>query len=1121
MRSWTLALVIGFAVTFGDPLDAATPKTYWEHFRSSAPLLTQDIVVSEISKMGEAIVVLAEPPAALFTSRSSILHKIFGKYLVESEIFRYPLGVDGWVQDIVFALKDVDQVTLDQRISQLHEALYGTDYKASFRAFEPRPWDTDRFPTRRLAPPNLRINAASLHDWLVANPIGLIDVTVDADAPSEDPEGTTLSAVFATKRTGVFFSEAPGLVLLAVDRSERLNAVRARLRQFAVETDALLGAVVRDDSDLLVLVGRERTTPVDHMEPLRIETILMLAASETTDLAQSYERRAPFAGRVIDGDIPKAETIFARVHPIMELDAMISGAQGVDWAPILLSRDLTHTEYGQLLNITDQMLKGWSMANTVAYANFDYQAPLDYPESIDIYSSIQNDVGGQLTQLTFNWNTAGYGSWSAFGPYQVFALQQTGALPISYIPDSADFKVTEDIERLFIDKENRYGEFFANLRDPYLNRVAQYAALHVIFRTYPVEAEREDPAVSEEAYAARWNGLRGQVLLALDRLTELTDQDPESVIFPLLADDEPGGCNIGFVELAEPWEANAVRLASIAYAHSERQSLDRLALGMVDARALQAALGDKVAGQIDRYDRLIDESNVRGVELQQVYDHCLGDGDPEQCNFDRLLQLDEAIVADDEQLDRLGQEIELAYGTLDPILDDAQELMQIVKLFAPCSEAWRAVVDGNPEPAPGAYKTPSIVVSLPTTELGFSGGHNLDGRAVRVVGDDAVPLGTFRLADDGNAIYLHPKDMSKASAVAREYERFRLKYTYGDDAYRSRSEQRIQALLEAAPGEPAPFHAAILGRPNAPVAFRGLGPDAASGRHFIGERQVTLTAVEAEAANAYAQATGAQAVVSRQFGTYRVIYPNGRPPYAIESGSPANFQRNLQSLVESQARAQAAEVVIVSDGTLGVAELQGVQLSVQARQAVAQAGGGGSGLKPPANGKLGMAFGGEPPRRGPGPLRLGPGGNERVLAFFPASRQAHRVLKRQDVDWQKATVDATELKSVGHQAGRVVAVMRIPSTSAKPNLFARFTAIFKRRQPEQTDLNALVETATAQTQSVLLDATVQSRVAAIRDAYLSKMGEDVEFRILLHEDRFDFLVVEREGDGHGRMASAG
>ena len=51
---------------------------------------------------------------------------------------------------------------------------------------------------------------------------------------------------------------------------------------------------------------------------------------------------------------------------------------GKDYAPILLSDELWHTEYGNILNVTDQMLKSWSENGDVEYHTFTYPKPLDW-----------------------------------------------------------------------------------------------------------------------------------------------------------------------------------------------------------------------------------------------------------------------------------------------------------------------------------------------------------------------------------------------------------------------------------------------------------------------------------------------------------------------------------------------------------------------------------------------------------------------------------------------------------------------------------------------------------------------------------------------------------------------
>src|SRR5260370_34025951 len=99
----------------------------------------------------------------------------------------------------------------------------------------------------------------------------------------------------------------------------------------------------------------------------------------------------------------------------------------MDWAPIYLSPRLIDTEYGSLLNITDQLLKGWTQHGDVEYVNFTYPAPPSYP-----FPKALTEVLG-TPELTFNWNTKGAGYVTKIGDYEVYALNQTGSLPIYYV----------------------------------------------------------------------------------------------------------------------------------------------------------------------------------------------------------------------------------------------------------------------------------------------------------------------------------------------------------------------------------------------------------------------------------------------------------------------------------------------------------------------------------------------------------------------------------------------------------------------------------------------------------------------------------------------------------------
>jgi len=207
------------------------------------------------------------------------------------------------------------------------------------------------------------------------------------------------------------------------------------------------------------------------------------------ELAQSYERSNIYSGPI------------DKVH---------------DWAPIYLSDALIDTEYGSLLNITDQLLKSWSMHGEVQYVNFAYPAPREYP----FPTKLTTHAGTH--GVTFNWNTKGAGYEIEANGAETVALNRTGALPVDYLGTSD--------ERLSTAEDTAY-EYFARMNDPNLVRVVQYAGLYQLFRkfgiTSPADAipHYEAPAVARSA-AARivTDFARSELLL---KVAAATAQSPE------------------------------------------------------------------------------------------------------------------------------------------------------------------------------------------------------------------------------------------------------------------------------------------------------------------------------------------------------------------------------------------------------------------------------------------------------------------------------------------------------------------------------------------------------------------------------------------------------------------
>ena len=174
----------------------------------------------------------------------------------------------------------------------------------------------------------------------------------------------------------------------------------------------------------------------------------MLALTKNDNLVQSYERYHVFAGKTHNQQ---------------------------DVAPIYLSDELWHTEYGNLLNLTDQMLKSWSENGQIEYVKFDHPEPIDWAFNNGAIRDLETG------QLTYNWNTAGAGYViQGDNGFDIYAVNRTGSLPVSYIPGGMEGKVDETVN----DAEELAYDFFSELSSPELVRVVQYSSLYQIFRYY-------------------------------------------------------------------------------------------------------------------------------------------------------------------------------------------------------------------------------------------------------------------------------------------------------------------------------------------------------------------------------------------------------------------------------------------------------------------------------------------------------------------------------------------------------------------------------------------------------------------------------------------------------------
>jgi hypothetical protein len=451
---------VDMALAGADTPDSTVPAPReWITFRSSHPFHIQTIAVGPVRTNGSRILVITEPPPDV---SATALRAVDPVAMRSMQGYRWRMGYDGWVKDAVITLPAMSAEQLQTLLLRLHTLMFGTTYKAEFVS-------TDAVPKSLRPKLDLSVSAAELNRWLVIEKEPFAAMGVGALAP--------LDSIVRTGSYGEYFSAKPGLVAWVLPVHGQFQRYRRLIRQWTLDGDVILGAVGTPDA--IAIVARERLVPTAVLPPLRSETVLNLAASGTAHLAQSYERTFVMAGKY-DGTN--------------------------DWAPIYLSQSLVDDEYGSLLNITDQLLKTWSQHGYVHYVNFRYAPPREYPFAEALSKHLH------ATYTTFNWNTKGAGYAIERNGVRVYALNRTGALPVSYFTgtDDEESTATQDAETV------AYG-YFAHLDDPNLVRVVQYAALYQLFQEFGVRATVTMPEQERTNPRAALASMVASLVAELDR----------------------------------------------------------------------------------------------------------------------------------------------------------------------------------------------------------------------------------------------------------------------------------------------------------------------------------------------------------------------------------------------------------------------------------------------------------------------------------------------------------------------------------------------------------------------------------------------------------------------------
>ena len=126
-----------------------------------------------------------------------------------------------------------------------------------------------------------------------------------------------------------------------------------------------------------------------------------------------------------------------------------------------------------MLTINDVLLKGWSESGKLQFLDVKYPSPKTYPFKKPLSDQVLSPDGQK--SIVYNWNTTDAVYSMKMSDYSIYALSNTGALPISYFNDqSSNVSLGESYEKTAY-------KYFAEINNTDLARAVQYSFLYSVF----------------------------------------------------------------------------------------------------------------------------------------------------------------------------------------------------------------------------------------------------------------------------------------------------------------------------------------------------------------------------------------------------------------------------------------------------------------------------------------------------------------------------------------------------------------------------------------------------------------------------------------------------------------
>ena len=631
----------------------------WEEFRQRFPYHIQLTGYSELEPDRSCVLLLSEPRPGVTEEN---LHRLLKCYSHKIDIKTHQIGYDGWVKDVIVTVAGVGPSDLEELKEKLNKYMFGTSEGAYSLLLQPK-YSTN-YSAALGKDFNYQIAPNELESWFCG---------IDAVRFENGTIPAILNNQAGTGRGSLHYSLDRGFIAWVLRKGSYLQGDDPAIRQFALDADMIVGVIAKNNN--IAIIGRERQSSVFDLPPLRTETILQLAAANDKELAQSYERNNIMACKLPDGK---------------------------DWAPIYLSDELLNTEYGSLLNITDQLLKSWSQNGETRYIRFPYKDPANWGFSRSLSRLIEEKLGS--SSLTFNWNTTGaVYLFTNNEDYDIVGFNRIGSLPVSYIPDESSSIADENYMEIEPYEQKGY-KFFSSCNDANLIRAAQYAALYQIFKAFNIKYYN-----SSTSHFDTFHPLNEQALLFIRKIQKLSGDEINNLVkaaFRKIFND------IGMPNSMEDPDVQYEIETNI----SAMQNLQQQFANLDDNSMLKRSV----------INLLVNRNALQSGSL--------------------LGSLNNQVISSYERINNALSKVSFLKHNFKLLNIDPNKLLdEFVKYNEASPASW--------------IKTPSVVVSWNKDAIVSYGGHNIDAELLKVEIDYSVRKGKVKI--DEGIIRIHPEDKAR------------------------------------------------------------------------------------------------------------------------------------------------------------------------------------------------------------------------------------------------------------------------------------------------------------------------------------------------------------------------